>query len=255
MAEVKGRKLYSVERRAIERAGGNADDGAVDPATVAQIYGVGENSASIDTVLQEIAGLRADIASLSQSTKVSETDFYDEESQQDIRIEIAQMVRSIGRAKQEIASIKNPTMDEDHMETASKQLEAIVETTETATNSIMTATDDLEDLLAKIRSLAPKDDDIPGLVDDAEAKIIKIIESCSFQDLTGQRINEVVKTIRFIEARILAIIDIWGLEAFQDLPIQPEDEDEADDSEDALLNGPALGNQGLSQEDIDALFD
>ncbi len=67
--------------------------------------------------------------------------------------------------------------------------------------------------------------------------------------------TQVVRTLRFIESRILAMIDIWGLEAFRDLPLpaESEPEDEREDAE--LLNGPALGGAGLSQEDIDALFD
>src|SRR3546814_8027498 len=99
-----------------------------------------------------------------------------------------------------------------------------------------------------------EDGEVAPLIDEASERLIAIIESCSFHDLTGHRVTQVVKTLRFIESRILAMIDIWGLEAFRDLPLPPDDEtEEREDAE--LLNGPALGGAGLSQDDIDALFD
>ena len=146
--------------------------------------------------------------------------------------------------------------DTDQVEVASSQLEAITQTTEAATNEIMTAVDDIEQTMKKITALTVEDPDIMLLVDEAADRLVSIIEACSFQDLTGQRVSQVVRTLRFIESRILAMIDIWGLDAFRDLPIEPlmDDEKESED-ELELLNGPALGDQGLSQEDIDALFD
>ena len=175
----------------------------------------------------------------------------------ELRVEIAQMVRSIGKAKTQIAAIKHPMSAEDQMQTASLQLDTIVQTTETATNEIMTSVDAIEGTLKQIHGFTLDDPEVQQLIDEASNQLISIIEACSFQDLTGQRINQVVKTLRFIESRILAMIDIWGgLEAFRDLPI-PVDEsgDGVSEEEEGLLNGPALGSQGLSQDDIDALFD
>lgn len=183
----------------------------------------------------------------------------DDGMKRDVRVEVAQMVRSIGRAKNEIAAIKNPVVGHDEMEKASLQLEEITKATENATNEIMTATDDVEQLLKKIHAQTVDDPDVGPLLDAAGERLITIIEACAFQDLTGQRVTQVIKTLRFIESRILAMIDIWGLDAFMDVEI-PDDEfshapEGAADDDEALLNGPALGGQGLSQADIDALFD
>ena len=209
-------------------------------------------------MLDELRALRAEIAELravvTPPRQEAETDDDDDAMKRDVRVEIAMMVRSIGRAKAEIAAIKNPAADTDQMESASHQLEAITATTERSTNEIMSAVDDIEQTLKKITHLTVDDGEVSPLIDEASERLIAIIEACSFHDLTGQRVTQVVKTLRFIESRILAMIDIWGLEAFRDLPL-PVDE-EADQREDAeLLNGPALGGQGLSQDDIDALFD
>lgn len=239
-------KLFSVERRA-QRAGTPL---AAVPATPAS----GE-------ILEELRALRAEVAEIRTAMReaplaASVGDDVDEDAmKRDVRVEIALMVRSIGRAKAEIAAIKNPTGETDQMETASHQLEAITATTERSTNEIMAAVDDIEQSLKKITALTVEDGEVSPHIDQASERLISIIEACSFHDLTGQRVTQVVKTLRFIESRILAMIDIWGLDAFRDLPLPPdsEEEDEREDAE--LLNGPALGGAGLSQDDIDALFD
>jgi chemotaxis protein CheZ len=242
-------KMFSVERRA-QRAG--------TPILSAAPLSPVPTPVPNTEVLDELRALRAEIAELravvTPPRQEAETDDDDDAMKRDVRVEIAMMVRSIGRAKAEIAAIKNPAADTDQMESASHQLEAITATTERSTNEIMSAVDDIEQTLKKITHLTVDDGEVSPLIDEASERLIAIIEACSFHDLTGQRVTQVVKTLRFIESRILAMIDIWGLEAFRDLPL-PVDE-EADQREDAeLLNGPALGGQGLSQDDIDALFD
>lgn len=83
-------------------------------------------------------------------------------------------------------------------------------------------------------------------------ELATITGACSFQDITSQRVNKVVKTIRYIQDQTVAMIGIWDTEAFIDLPVreeQPHNEGEA------VLISPALGNEGLFQNDFDALFD
>lgn len=261
MVEGKGR-VFTVERRAMEReraAGGSAParpypDGFM-PTDFQQAF------------LAEIAALRGEMAEIREAIglglvapaadpAVGEGAPPQERIDYDLRIEIAQMVRSIGRAKAQIAAIKHPMASEDQMQTASMQLDTIVQTTETATNEIMSSVDQIENVLKQIHGFTLDDPEVQQLIDRASNHLISIIEACSFQDLTGQRIMQVVKTLRFIESRILAMIDIWGgLEAFKDLPVPPAGEGEEAHEEEGLLNGPALGNKGLSQDDIDALFD
>ena len=53
----------------------------------------------------------------------------------------------------------------------------------------------------------------------------------------------------------LAMISIWGVDAFTDLPVALPSEDGATDDEKSLLNGPQLDNEGITQSEIDALFD
>lgn len=250
MMAAKQEKLFSIERRAKQAGTAGALVGANTDLPPAALAGDG-----IELILNQIAELRQEVAQLrGQQAEEPEADI---DMRRDVRVEIAQMVRSIGRAKSEIAAIKNPVMGRDEMEKASLQLEEITKATEEATHEIMSATDEVEQLLKRIHSHTVEDPDVTPLIDQAGERLITIIEACAFQDLTGQRVTQVVRTLRFIESRVLAMIDIWGLDAFKDVEIPDETGggDAEVSEEDELLNGPALGGQGLSQADIDALFD
>ena len=113
--------------------------------------------------------------------------------------------------------------------------------------------------MSNIAAMAEEDQDMLEAVDGLNDQITAILEACNFQDITGQRITKVVKTVRFIEDRILAMIAIWGAQAFEDLPVRgdedAEEDGDAEPGDDALLQGPQLGNEGITQAEIDALFD
>jgi chemotaxis protein CheZ len=64
----------------------------------------------------------------------------------------------------------------------------------------------------------------------------------------------VVNTLKFIEDRIVKMMEIWGgLESFKDIEVEVIAEVSGDA---ALLNGPKLAEDAghASQDDIDALF-
>lgn len=219
----------------------------------------GELLEAIEALQGELAGLREMVhaggtaAAVQESPQSASAGLSGETGEElAARVEIAQMVQAIGRAKMEIASIKHPKSDDDRMSAATSELDAIVLATETSTEDILNASETIENLVRKISGLCHDNDVVVSATDEIAEEIIKIFEACNFQDITGQRITKVINTIRFIEERILAMISIWGVEAFTELPVPKT---EGDDSDEALMNGPALGGQGISQEDINALFD
>jgi chemotaxis protein CheZ len=171
------------------------------------------------------------------------------------RIEIAQMVRMIGRAKMEIAAIKHPMADDDRMLNAAGELDAIVVATETSTQDVLAASEEIENLTRKIANACHDDEEVVGMTDRIANEIIKIFEACNFQDITGQRINKVIKTLRFIEERILSMIEIWGTEAFAELPVPETGHAAQTDGDDGLMNGPQREGGGITQDEINALFD
>ncbi len=216
-----------------------------------------ENGVGNAELLHAIQELREEVAELRQA-KTGQTAETDDDHKAfteslEVRMEIAQMVRMIGRAKLEIASIKHPMAEEDdRMKLAAGELDAIVVATEASTQDILAASERMEILVRTITGLHPDDEEAAALGEQMANEIIKMFEACNFQDITGQRINKVVKTIRFIEEKILAMINIWGAEAFIDLPVASDPSASGDD---LLMNGPQLENQGITQDEINALFD
>lgn len=214
---------------------------------------------SIEALRDEIAALRREPSLAQAAPAVAGKPAGDEPSCRDdtqeaiaARIEIAAMVRMIGQAKSEIAAIKHPMSNDDRMLNATSELDAIVLATETSTEDVLAASEAIETIARRIAGLHHDDEDVVAMTEQIGAEIIKIFEACNFQDITGQRITKVIKTIRFIEAKVLTLIDIWGVGAFSDLPVA---EDASSQGDADLMNGPQLSGQGISQDDINALFD
>ena len=64
-----------------------------------------------------------------------------------------------------------------------------------------------------------------------------------------------MSTLAFVEERVHNMISIWGEDAFSDLPVSDKDDTEEKPEDSELLNGPQLQGEGISQDDIDKLFD
>jgi len=202
-------------------------------------------------LLQRVEALHEKIDGLTDGGGVTVGRNHDEDLE--VRIEITRLVKEIGKTKSELASLRHPMADEegDKILTATNELDAIVEATEKATDEILRSSEEINEILEKLRGDGDVDEEHRAAFDMIEARTIAILEACNFQDITGQRINKVVTTMQFIEERVKAMIDIWGVDAFAHLPL-PEVEHIDEDA--ALLEGPQLEN-GLTQDDIDAMFD
>jgi chemotaxis protein CheZ len=165
--------------------------------------------------------------------------------------DVAELQRRIQATQIEIAALRHPKAEQDRLVVAGEELAAIVSATETATNGVLSAAEFIEKtaVAMKARLSDPSDKRDLDLMMDA---VVSIFEACNFQDITGQRIGKVVRTLDFIEERVVAMIQTWGAEAFAHLPHSFE----VPVAEEAkLLNGPQLQGKAISQADIDALFD
>ncbi|MFD2207441.1 protein phosphatase CheZ [Kiloniella antarctica] len=210
-------------------------------------------------LFESINELRSEIKALKQSNSMQRqaaSEITQEEKNyndaEDVRVEIAQMVRMIGKTKKEIAQIKHPDDADDSFAQSTNELDAIVMATETATNSILDANERIEQTVNELSGLLHDDTDVQMACDKIANEVITILEASNFQDITGQRMTKIINTLRFIEDRIVSMINIWGAEAFMDLPVGAGDEREGDEQ---LMNGPSAENEGITQDDIDALFD
>ena len=137
-------------------------------------------------------------------------------------------------------------------ETMSDQLDAVVTNTASATDTILRSAEDITGLTG---ALSGESDPakIKALCDEIGGKSVAIMEACSFQDITGQRITKIVHSLRFVEERVDAMANIWGREEIEALGQEVTLElDPADESR--LLQGPQLPGQEVSQDEIDKLF-
>jgi chemotaxis protein CheZ len=155
--------------------------------------------------------------------------------------EVEQIGRTIAAAKQEIASLKVEDINRAFIPSATDELDAIVEATAQATNEILDCCETFETVAGELG----------GAMGEAlQTAVTRIYEACSFQDITGQRITKVVRTLKSIEERIAVIVATFSDRAAgAELPAQV-----ATDGESALLNGPQLPGNGVDQAEIDRLL-
>jgi chemotaxis protein CheZ len=155
--------------------------------------------------------------------------------------ELTRLARFIDAAKRDIAAMHPDEIRTKHLPNATDELDAIVAATAEATGAIL-------DSAEKLTAMCAGAD--PALRDQITEQATRIFEACSFQDITGQRITKVVKTLKQIEAKVDELV-----QAFGDVPPPARGAKPAGDDEAALLNGPQLPQNAASQSDIDALFE
>lgn len=166
-----------------------------------------------------------------------------------LRRELMEMAASIETARREVAALRPPDGQSDKIVTATSELDAIVISTERASFEILNAAEKLLELSSRLRA-GGADDQACNEIDN---EVNNIFTACSFQDLTGQRTSKVVNALRYIEQRLNAMMNIWGTEGLKGLQVAPDIEDKRPDSH--LLNGPQMEGLGVSQADVDSMFD
>jgi chemotaxis regulatin CheY-phosphate phosphatase CheZ len=168
--------------------------------------------------------------------------------------ELVDMSEAIARTRREIAQIKPPHQFDRQLTSATEELDHIVEATEGATSDILQAAEEIQEVAWILRE---KGTDIE-LCDKIDQRATDIYTACSFQDITGQRTEKVVKALRFIEQRINAMIEIWGVDdiAFKVDEIASQMKDFAETVRDdaQLLQGPQLRGKGLAQDEVDTMM-
>lgn len=121
--------------------------------------------------------------------------------------DLLEMREAISRVRGDVAALK-ATDGDSQLANATKELDAVVKLTEKATCDILTAVEAVQDTALRLRE-NPAD---PEISDHLIQQTIDIYSACSFQDLVGQRVAQVVQALRFVEARLNSMIDIWGLD-------------------------------------------
>lgn len=168
-----------------------------------------------------------------------------------IKYELESMYEAINRTKREIATLHVSGCNGHELSRVTDELDAVVGGTEQATETILEAAEIIDDRANSLTAALSGTNQT--LAQDIQDNIIMVFEACNFQDLTGQRITKVVNTLRFVEERIIKMMEIWGgADKFKDIEVELEHRM----GDQGLLNGPSLGTDQdiASQDDIDALF-
>lgn len=159
-------------------------------------------------------------------------------SRESIHAELRDLKKIIEETRHEIGLSGAGDIKAKDIPGATDELDAVVEATAEASGKIMDCCDAIQAQAESIKT--PEGQAIV-------TEVTKIYEACSFQDITGQRIKKVVKTLKSIEERVDKLVAAIG-ESAQGAGGDTRSGDAA------LLNGPQLKGHGVSQEDIDKLL-
>ena len=167
--------------------------------------------------------------------------------------ELEALARFIQNARTEIAAVRPQDIGSTDIPLATDELDAVVGATEEATNTIMDAAEALTNLAGTLP---------PEAGDKINEAVTRIYEACNFQDVTGQRITKVVRTLKHIEERVSAMLSAFGDEtkaapAAGEAAPAPEGAAAAAPkpvSDADLLNGPQLPDDAKKQAEIDAIL-
>lgn len=127
--------------------------------------------------------------------------------------------------------------DADILGRQAAALRGVIADTEDAAQHLLSVTERVDRALDLLRNRPGLEDaDAAEALDQLNDSLVVLIEGCSFQDLTGQRLERVARVLEGVSAG-------RGAAA------------EADPFGDQLLQGPQQAGAGMDQSAVDSLFD
>lgn len=232
--------------------------GLASSRPIAEAPAVSDASGLNNARLEEILSAIQDLRRVTQTSTVETVEACRRELNEAfaMRSELDIMKDAITRTKQEIATLYHSENNGNGMRRVAGELDAVVDSTERATSTILGAIEEIEVNASVLRAISKSPAGRQN-IDAIMERVVVAYEACNFQDLTGQRINKIVGVLKFIEEHLDRMIDAWGgLDTFSEMLGVPLPKVDIDD-ENSLLNGPKLDDDPghVDQGDIDALFD
>jgi len=146
----------------------------------------------------------------------------------------------IRATRNEIGALRRDGAGNQMFSSTTDELEEIVTETARATNRIMDAAETVENVASTVGE--------PIVANVLMTAVTNIYEASAFQDITGQRITKIVRSLQSLEEKLASLASAFG-------PLDGAGSAEAvREGDAALLNGPQLEKTASSQTDIDALF-
>jgi chemotaxis protein CheZ len=176
-----------------------------------------------------------------------------------LRREFQAMAGAVEETRRQLAAVHFALPHDLTIGQIGSELGAVVGDTARATSTILAVAEEIAGIAGKLEQAAGT---VPGNASEQlRGRVRQIFEACSFQDLTGQRIERIVETLGIIDRRVSRMFEIWGGEAGIGHLIAEEvghaaRERETDGSF-GLVSGPRIGARPghLDQSEIDALFE
>lgn len=157
--------------------------------------------------------------------------------------ELIELRQVIEQMRAEVVSMYPNDIGEKDIPSATDQLDAITDSIGKATAGIM---DDCEGISQIAETLDESSKE------QLLQRITSIYEHCTFHDLTTQRINKIVGTLKTIEDKVQSLTSMTGTDYQANNTLQVSTE--PDPHKDPLLNGPQLPGEAMSQDEIDKLL-
>ena len=199
--------------------------------------------------------------------------------QEDLELygELGELAKFINETKKSLRSFDAAKIAEEDLPAASDQLEGIVESTEDATNQILTATEKmLEDMekvprgIEKLTSIrfskgskgaALRDEvveELQSLYMGTSSCLLEVMSACNFQDLTGQRIQKIIGLVQGIESKVMKMILSFNIRRHEKAGVYDEmmvkEKEMLAKLEECELKGPQRKAEAVKQEDVDNLL-
>lgn len=177
---------------------------------------------SLDTILADVVHKEiSDVLAQALSRALKEGEFF-RKVNSDMREGLEKIYSEIRRAKKEAGKRpKGSRETEELIGEASDQLDAILQSTEEATVSIMDIVEKHQEmivasgnLLEEFRTGGAKKDSVEELIalnQQHQADLLEIMTALSFQDLTGQRIKKIIQALKRIEEIVFSVYLSTGL--------------------------------------------
>ena len=168
-----------------------------------------------------------------------------------LKRELVGLFGHLNKLRRELASLHGG--EEHNFATMAETLDDIVKNTESASNTILESMESIDETVGSLRSNTdPAVIEACGKINDS---VNQVFEACSFQDLTGQRITRLVKSLTFIEERVNAMIRVWGRDEISKVIDEVKQESVTTKTADELLlHGPQSESKAIDQSEVDKLF-
>jgi chemotaxis protein CheZ len=169
----------------------------------------------------------------------------DKSATREVFLHLSELAQIIDSLKKDISLVQPGHVKNSHIPDATDELGAVVIATAEATNKIMSICEEIENIAGTVEGQQGE---------EIRNKVTQVYEACGFQDITGQRIRNVVGTLQLIETKIDKIMETLNETVGLKISDDKYEKVISIDDDKSLLNGPQMPDKAVTQADIDKLL-